>query len=60
MILADILKDSSYKLTQFSADKIKTLEDNIIFKPLKDREVPYIKCLVRKKEIKLTHVSFDQ
>jgi type I restriction enzyme M protein len=54
MILADILKDSSYKLTQFSADKIKALEESIILKDSKDKAVPYINCLVRKKEIKLT------
>jgi len=54
MILAEILKDSNFKLTQFSADKIKALEENIIIKDSKDKSVPYINCLVRKKEIKLT------
>lgn len=54
MRLSDILKDSNYKLTQFSADKIKTLEENIILKDSKDKLIPYIKCLIRDKEIKLT------
>ncbi len=54
MKLAEILKDSNYKLTQFSPDKIKSLEESIILKDSKDKPVPYIKCLVRKKEIKLT------
>lgn len=54
MILTDILKDSNYKLTQFSADKIKTFEESIIVKDIKDKQVPYVNCLVRKKEIKLT------
>lgn len=54
MVLADILKDSNYKLTQFSADKIKSLEESIILKESKDKSIPYITCLVRKKEIKLT------
>lgn len=54
MTLAEILKDSNFKLTQFSADKIKTLEESIIIKDSKDKTVPYITCLIRKKEIKLT------
>jgi len=29
MTLADILKDSNYKLTQFSAEKVNFLEENI-------------------------------
>ncbi len=54
MTLAEILKDSNFKLTQFSADKIQSLEESIIIKESKDKPVPYINCLVRKKEIKLT------
>lgn len=54
MTLAEILKDTNYKLTQFSLDKIKTLEDNIITRYINNKEIPYAICLVRKKEIKLT------
>ncbi len=54
MILSDILKDSNYKLTQFSPEQILKLEENIIIKDSKGKDVPYITCLVRKKEIKLT------
>lgn len=50
MTLSEILKDSNFKLTQFSADKIKTLEDSIITKEVKDKTLPYINCLVRKKK----------
>ena len=53
MILADILKDSNYKLTQFTPEQVKQLESSIIAREGKDG-VPYINCLVRKKEIKLT------
>jgi len=52
--ISDILKDSNYKLTQFSEEKIKFLEENIFTKEVKGKTVPYIKCLVRKKDIKLT------
>ena len=30
MILSDILKDSNYKLTQFSQEQIKSLEQTLI------------------------------
>lgn len=52
--LSDILKDSNYKLTQFSIDKIKFLEENIIIHENKGKSTPHINCLVRKKEIRLT------
>lgn len=52
--LADILRDTNYKLTQFSNDKINSLQDNFIIREIKGKPVPYLKCLVRDKEIKLT------
>lgn len=54
MTLADVLKDSNFKLTQFSAEKVKFLEENITVRETKGKDTPYINCLVRKKEIKLT------
>lgn len=50
----EILKDSAYKLTQFNADKIQTLESSIIVKETRGTATPYVNCLVRNKEIKLT------
>jgi type I restriction enzyme M protein len=54
MTLAELLKDSAYKLTQFSAKQIQELENKIIVKQIRDKATPYIICLVRGKEIKLT------
>ncbi len=54
MNLADILKDSNYKLSQFTAAEIEQLEQSITPKATKSGEVPYIVCLVRQKAIKLT------
>jgi len=55
MILAEILKDSYYKLTQFNLIEIDNIEKRIIErKDSKGNTVPYINCLVRNKEIKLT------
>jgi type I restriction enzyme M protein len=54
MNLADILKDSNYKLSQFTTTEIEQLEQAITLKPSKNGEVPYTVCLVRQKAIKLT------
>lgn len=54
MKLFEFLKDSNYKLTQFSEQHIQNFESSIFLKQVKDKEVPYVECLVRKKDIKLT------
>lgn len=55
MTLAEILKDSNYKLTQFSIPEQQKLEQRITERiDSKENKVPYIKCLVRNKDIKLT------
>ena len=54
MTLAEILKDSNYKLTQFSPEKVKFFEENIRVREVRGKDTPYINCLVRKREIKLT------
>jgi type I restriction enzyme M protein len=54
MNLADILKDSNYKLSQFETAEIEQLEQTITLKATKSGEVPYTVCLVRQKVIKLT------
>ena len=54
-ILSQILKDSDYKLTQFSESKVKALEGKITSKENKSGKKDfYTTCLVRNKEIKLT------
>ena len=54
MRLNDIFKNTSYDDTLFSEDTIEAIEADIFMKPVKGVETPYIKCLVREKEIKLT------
>ncbi|MCF8299395.1 MAG: N-6 DNA methylase [Saprospiraceae bacterium] len=54
MTLAEILKDSNYKLTQFNLVEIHNLEQRIILKDVRGNKTPYVNCLIRKKEIKLT------
>lgn len=54
MKLNDIFKNTSYDDTLFPEDEIVAVESAIFMKPIKGVETPYIKCLVREKEIKLT------
>lgn len=53
MTLTDILKDSKYKLTQFSTGQIKKLEESIFIKEVRGKNQPFVKCLVRRKDIQL-------
>lgn len=46
-LLAELLKDSAYRLTQFSAAKIATLETGIAVKDVGKKPAPYVTCLVR-------------
>lgn len=55
MTLTEILKDSNYKLTQFSIPEQHKLEQRITERnDSKGKPVAYIKCLIRNKEIRLT------
>ncbi|MCX7086589.1 MAG: type I restriction enzyme HsdR N-terminal domain-containing protein [Methylococcales bacterium] len=54
MTLTELLKDSAYKLTLFTAAQKQALENSIIIKQIRDKATPYIVCSVRGKEIKLT------
>nr|WP_242523098.1 hypothetical protein [Thiocystis minor] len=52
--LADLLKDSAYKLGQFKLEQIATLEASINLKDSGNKPPPYLTCLVRGQQIKLT------
>jgi type I restriction enzyme M protein len=52
--LAELLKDSTYKLNQFKPEQVKALEAGITLKESGKKEAPYITCLVRGKSIRLT------
>ena len=45
MNLADILKDSNYKLSQFTTPEIEQFEQSITLKATKSGDVPYVICL---------------
>ena len=52
-ILQTILKDSNYNLLLFSAEEIETLRAGIFTKTAKNKEIAFIKCVIRNKEIQL-------
>lgn len=55
MTLSEILRDSNYRLSQFTDEKIDRLEENIVVKKDKnEKEIPYIVCLIRDKQVRLT------
>lgn len=54
-IINSIIKDSEYKLTQFSEESIESIKKKLsIHKDKKGNDVIYVHCLVRDKDIKLT------
>ena len=53
--VSKILKDTEFKLDQFKQEQIFALENSISVKTDKNgKELYYVKCLIRDKEIKLT------
>lgn len=52
--LSAILKDSNYKLSQFSPEQVAKLESQISEKVVKGKAHYYLTCRIRNKEIKLT------
>ena len=54
MKLNDLFKNTSYEDTLFSEEAILAVESAVFMKNVKNVDMPYIKCLIRDKEIKLT------
>lgn len=53
-MLTEIMKNSNYENTLFSEEIKREIESNIYTKDINGVKVPYITCLIRQKEIKLT------
>ena len=52
-MIQDILKDSNYHLFLFTAEEIDALRGKIIIKTAKGKETPFVKCIIRDKDIQL-------
>ncbi len=52
-VIQTILKDSNYHLSLFREDEIEDLRGGIIVKTTKGKEAPFVRCIVRDKEVQL-------
>jgi type I restriction enzyme M protein len=52
-IIQTILKDSNYHLSLFSLDEIEGLREKIIIKEARKKETPFVKCIIRDKDVQL-------
>ena len=52
-IIQTILRDSNYHLSLFIEDEINALKDKISTKKVRGKELPFVTCIVRDKDIQL-------
>lgn len=52
-IILTVLRDSKYHLALFDQSEIEALRDRVFTKKSRGQEVPYVKCIVRNKDIRL-------
>ena len=52
-IIQTILRDSNYHLALFGDDEIESLRERIFTKLTRGQEAPFVKCIVRNKDIRL-------
>lgn len=52
-IIQTILKDSNYHLGLFMEDEIETLRSKVFTKTIRDKETPFVTCIIRDKDIQL-------
>ena len=48
-----ILKDSNYHLDLFTDSEIQELREKIFIKPVRGKESPHIKCIMRNTDVQL-------
>ena len=52
-IIQTILKDSNYNLALFKGDEIEAIRKKICTKTIRDKETPFITCIIRNKDVQL-------
>ena len=52
--LDELFRGSTHKASVFTPEAVKWLEDAVFMKPSKNGEVPYVKCIIRNRDIRLT------
>ena len=56
-IIQGILNDSKYRFTLFNEGEIAALRRRVALKSHRGKETPYVKCLVRDKDIQLNDLT---
>ncbi len=51
--IQSVLKDSDYQLNLFSANEISSLLERVFIKTVRRKETPYVRCIVRNKDVQL-------
>ena len=52
-IIQTVLKDSNYHLSLFQEDEVEDLRGGITIKTTRGKETPFVRCIVRNKEVQL-------
>ena len=52
--LDELFRNSTHKASVFSPEAVKRLEESIFMRQSRNGEVPYVKCIIRNKDIRLT------
>ena len=52
-VIQQVLHDSNYRLAVFKEAEIEELRDRITLKPRRGKETPFVRCIVRDKDIQL-------
>ena len=52
-IIQTVLKDSNYHLSLFQEDEVEDLRGGITTKTMRGKETPFVRCIVRNKEVQL-------
>lgn len=52
-ILQSVLKDSAYRLNLFTGIEVASLLERVYIKTVRSKETPYVKCIVRDKDVQL-------
>ena len=52
-VIQSVLKDSNYRLNLFSGNEVASLQEKVFTKALRGKEIPYVKCIVRDKDVQL-------
>ncbi len=54
LTIDELFRGSTHKASVFSPEAVSALEDAVFMKPSRGGEVPYVRCLIRDRDVRLT------